>query len=334
MKIPSGLPAAVEYSLHACDRGTSPAHAHIGFFDSLKMYVMWVEWHVESEPLKGTFRQADVMKEVAMRRTGAVIGLPRGYCRICGLERELTEDHVPPKRGGNVGSVVVTCGGHQTWSQNGIYFRTICVDCNSQVLGLEADKEYSRVFKEAEGYARYLSVYPKGIIDVGANGHLFLKSILGHLLAASVPDNDVESLKKPLDYSPFFETIRQFVLGRGVLGDRIICNYWFYGSEVTRLNQYFLNSPDFINHPKLHVMGSTFKAFPFGFWIVDLKASTIAPRGFMTLPDKPDVVLKLDVNNKRHESFPEAPTDTGVVLTSGNSSIVGKKRSPKRTAPT
>jgi hypothetical protein len=250
------------------------------------------------------------------------------------LERELTEDHVPPKRGGNVGSVVVTCGGHQIWSQNGIYFRTICLDCNSQVLGLEADKEYTRVFKEAEGYARYLSVYPKGTIDVRVNGHLLLKSVLGHLLAASVPDNDVDSLKKPLDYSPFFETIRQFVIGQGTLSDRVSCNYWFYGSEVTRLNQYFLNSPDFINHPKLHVMGSTFKAYPFGFWIVDLKASTIAPHGFMTLPDNPNVVLKLNVQNQRYEIFPEAPTDTGVVLTSGNSAIVGKKRSTKRTAPT
>ena len=37
MKIPSGLRAGVEYSLHACDHGTSKAHAHIGFFDSLNV---------------------------------------------------------------------------------------------------------------------------------------------------------------------------------------------------------------------------------------------------------------------------------------------------------
>jgi hypothetical protein len=273
------------------------------------------------------------MKDKGRRRTGAVLGLPRGYCRICGIEKDLSVDHVPPRHGGNATAVIVTCGGHETLSQNGIYFRTICEDCNSRILGLQADKEYVRVFKEAEGYARYLEVYPARTIDVQANGLLLLQSIFGHLLAASVPANQVDLLAKPLDYSPFFETIRQFVIGNATLDNRVVCNYWFYNSSITRLNLYFLNSPDFIHHPDYRVQGSTFKAYPFGFWIVDVAASTILPQGFMTLSESESIILRLDIRNQRNERFPEAPTDTGAIISSSNSMIVGKKR-PNRTLPT
>ena len=49
MKITGGLRTAVEYSLQACDHDTSPGRAHIGFFDSLNIIVIWHQcWINES----------------------------------------------------------------------------------------------------------------------------------------------------------------------------------------------------------------------------------------------------------------------------------------------
>ena len=72
-------------------------------------------------------------------------GAEKGYCRICGKYGDLTDDHVPPKSCGNKGRTVFSIGQNKLIIQNGFHCRTICSNCNNELLGCNLDKEYKKV---------------------------------------------------------------------------------------------------------------------------------------------------------------------------------------------
>ena len=263
-------------------------------------------------------------------RRQPVIGQDRGFCRICGLEAGLTEDHVPPKRSGNLGPVSISYGSNTVQSSNGMFYKTICARCNNEVLGSRCDPEYNRVMKDAAGYVSNLRMYPFRYLQIKANGELLLRSILGHLLAASIPEHKVEWLSSPTDYSPFYETIRKFVLSEGHLGPNIECFYWLHAEPMTRIVQYFGNAPNVVNSSTDRVFGSTFKSYPVAFWFVDAVSSSIQPTSFARLTEDPVTTLRLDVRQRYHYAFPEIPTQNGMVIYSSNSVVESKKRIARR----
>ena len=259
-----------------------------------------------------------------------LVGLDHGFCRICGMEKDLTEDHVPPQKGGNSAEVIVSYGSKTLRSQNGMRFKTICASCNSQVLGLENDAEYVRVSKDAAAHLSRLNLLPYRRLRLNVSPKKVICSVLGHFMAALIPDYNLSWLKKPLDYSPYQEAIRQFVLGNGSLQDKVKCYYWFYNHPITRISQYFANAPNMIRYPGHVVYGSTYKSFPFAFWIVDLTTSTIIPDGIPYLAEQEHGDMEFDTKKQYHFSFPETPTATGVTISSGKSIVEAKKATRKQ----
>lgn len=71
-------------------------------------------------------------------------GIVEGYCNICGKYDVLTKDHVPPKCAITLGPILQKTVSEffntkepvkPLRAKNGSYFRTICGNCNSKVLG-------------------------------------------------------------------------------------------------------------------------------------------------------------------------------------------------------
>jgi 5-methylcytosine-specific restriction endonuclease McrA len=84
-----------------------------------------------------------------------VKGRLHGFCQICGFERKLSRDHVPPKKCNNLTdhdlSVLPLPSQYKIKSQpsqGGTHFKTICEECNNGTLGTEYDPELIKLTNE------------------------------------------------------------------------------------------------------------------------------------------------------------------------------------------
>ena len=123
-------------------------------------------------------------------------------CNICGNLSTLTWDHVPPKNSFNCFPIkynpllIVQAKDEivkEATSQNGVKFRTICSQCNNELLG----KEYDPAMKQ---YSEFLRKYLIEEIDVPEELTVKIKinrlcrAICGHLIAALVPYDNIINL--------------------------------------------------------------------------------------------------------------------------------------------
>ena len=122
-------------------------------------------------------------------------------CNICGKTSQLTWDHVPPKFCFNAGFVKynsmmgkVDLSNKYSISQNGVKFRTICENCNNNLLGAKYDKEYKKLVDCL--YNLYISKgkIPQYIIIKGLKINKIARAVVGHFLAAREDfcDSDIE----------------------------------------------------------------------------------------------------------------------------------------------
>ncbi len=160
-----------------------------------------------------------------------------GYCLICGEFGTLSIDHVPPQ-----GSITVTkveqrhimemmgVGAKSIKgvpSTNGSKFRTICSDCNSNILGGN-DGEVADANKKLTSKIRnYFQnpTSPYNTISIDINPIKYARAMIGHILSAT----SVTECKEPPQISPYFDPLKKFVLG----DDHAITKthdiyYWFY----------------------------------------------------------------------------------------------------------
>lgn len=159
-----------------------------------------------------------------------------GYCVICGVFGKLSQDHVPPK-----GSITITkteqrhvnemMGAKSNkvkglQSPNGSKFKTICGKCNNEHLG-KNDDEIAKVnnLLTLEIKNHISTTHINNHISVPVKAVNYSRAMIGHILSAT----SVEECKKPIFESPYFDALRQFVLG----DDQAIENthdiyYWFY----------------------------------------------------------------------------------------------------------
>lgn len=160
-----------------------------------------------------------------------------GYCLICGKYGRLSPDHVPPK-----GSITITKieQRHITEiigkdvpkvkgviSRNGSKFKTICQKCNNEHLG-ENDIEVARVCKELtvkiNNYFKYAGL-PGTVIWADISATRFARAMIGHILSATTVD---ECKKEPV-HSPYFQPLKNFVLGDDTaISETHDIYYWFY----------------------------------------------------------------------------------------------------------
>jgi len=111
------------------------------------------------------------------------------YCNICGIERELTYDHVPPKccfNDINIKPIEKLSGEQEkvnpNCSQNGLKYRTICCTCNNSLLA-KYDKSIEDVVEQIKAFLMNGDDLKSGTINLSIKINAFAKSVCGHFLA-------------------------------------------------------------------------------------------------------------------------------------------------------
>ena len=134
--------------------------------------------------------------------------MKKGKCNLCGRIGKLSDAHVPAEKSGNVGRVFrggvrnlsITPEGIHRIGVNpntaGVYFRTLCVACNSYA-GAHYDPEYISVSKSARTALHSSLIIPV----VRLKPLAFVKSVLTNFVAI-MPDNWVERYPELHDVTP------------------------------------------------------------------------------------------------------------------------------------
>ncbi|HCJ9113808.1 TPA: chaperonin [Escherichia coli] len=206
------------------------------------------------------------------------VKIANGYCVRCGNFGKLKKDHVPPQCASKPSPML-----QKTISEyfsntrvppikakSGTTFRTICHNCNSNILG-SMDAEIGRVTTEfIEKLNDYFSgkFFYKNYISLKFDADKFLRAMIGHLLAAT----SVKDCMKPIVDSPFYTPLRNFVLGRNPdIGATHNIYYWFYPfrKQITAQSVTFYNN----GH---HSICSCLHFFPISF-LVTLKEQGTFP---------------------------------------------------------
>lgn len=114
----------------------------------------------------------------------------RDKCNICGEEKQLTWNHVPPKSTGNSKEILANLliqgfpesDKYQKKYQNGIRFRTICQECNNSLIG-EYDMDYKKIIEDIKNILKSELILPK-YIKIKVKINRVCRAICGHFLAA------------------------------------------------------------------------------------------------------------------------------------------------------
>lgn len=152
-------------------------------------------------------------------------GPKKGLCNICGENKNLTEDHVPPKGVLKMRNVMLSQ--LATYGQNkksrqfqqGVKFRSLCESCNSELLGSLYDPALVSLCNKVTNYLQANFALPSST-TFDSQPSLIIRSILGHILALGV-------LREPV--GELYELAADLVLNP----DMIIPNdlkvfYWLY----------------------------------------------------------------------------------------------------------
>lgn len=161
-----------------------------------------------------------------------------GRCNICGRVGLLTYDHIPPKCCGNIGRVrynpmfegVPTENRYHTESQNGFKFRSICENCNNNVLGEKYDPVMKEYYDGIESYV-YAKITLPPVVSINIKINRLCRTICGHMLAIKTAYED----KNTMDVQ-----LREYVLDEARLppkGMKLL--NWVYGYNTTIVAQDF-----------------------------------------------------------------------------------------------
>ncbi|MEZ4473081.1 MAG: hypothetical protein R3F60_20320 [bacterium] len=130
-------------------------------------------------------------------------------CRLC-LEGKLSKEHVPPAAAGNQGSREWTqyfakdgrARSTRRPTQNGFWVKTICQNCNNQVLSGLA-KDYAEFVNELRAKAPIYDQAGNFIVMPPRDHRRFIRAVLGMILAI-----------EPLDqFGTHNEDLRRYVAG-------------------------------------------------------------------------------------------------------------------------
>lgn len=244
-----------------------------------------------------------------------------GRCNLCGRNRKLTWDHVPPRGSTDVTRVemrsildVMCAKGKSTppiESQNGLKFRTICGDCNS-LLGREFDPTLNEFSRSVGRYLVTSLAVPSLVMHVTKPKRL-LKAVLGHLVAAKVEAQP----------SRFDELAADFVLSEGAqLADEVNIFYWVYPYENYLPLRDFLLYP-IGQHSGKPVFCQLLKFFPIAFLVCDLNEYTGLPSlsRYASLGLDDEVRLPIELDRLEEPHWPERPTAKNILF--GGEGLVG-----------
>ena len=175
-------------------------------------------------------------------------------------------DHVPPKailiEPNTFANTLFSSGElptsihHMAHFQNGIKYRTICLDCNNVVLGKndEGLKEFIENVKHKLGHLDELT---KDYIEINVQINKVLRAICGHFLAMS---------ELPYDQNEVEVKLREYVLDETLRMDSIKLYSWFYPYKtILNVRNITVSGFEENTHPKGFI--SVMESFPLALMI-------------------------------------------------------------------
>lgn len=245
-------------------------------------------------------------------------GPATGSCNICGAIGQLTEDHTPPKGYAPGVPVQISHIAERLCSErrprihkapDGIKYRSLCVDCNSRLLGSEYDPALIHMAREVTRLITSDFYLPR-ISAIRITPQRVARSVLGHIAAQGIDRFPKGKITNPL---------RDYILDPALpmLPDMRL-HYWLYphrprvlirDAAITQLGDG--------RKPSLIWL---MKCFPLAFavlWERDYRFEGQQPRDFdaythFGIDEAAD--LPIDISYTPHEHWPEAPTDNTVLL--------------------
>lgn len=236
-------------------------------------------------------------------------------CNICGQKKNLTDDHVPPQCCGNdkeisarriyAEELIARQVGAK--SRNGLKFRTICKNCNGDLLGAW-DDALGDFAAQAESILTSTVALPESVA-VNLRAGAVLRSVLGHVVAAKVKDDQV-----PVD-----QKIRDYLTGVNILPPEIKVYCWLYPFAPTIVSRDFTFVELVENAKPSPGVVSVVKFYPLAFCIVDghgaLDATLLtALHAYSTLDVVDSVTIHLRREPVVQPGWPERPIRNHVVL--------------------
>ena len=239
-------------------------------------------------------------------------------CNICRLSKPMTWDHVPPRGGITITSVeiekIYAILSHnkpsKTIYQNGVKYRTICKECNSEI-GKEYDPTLNEFNSTITAYFNSNLIPPK-FAYIKSKPNRLIRAILAHLLSA----------KENIDDVIFDATIRSFIFDDKIdVPDNINIYFWIYPYDCTiilRDCMLSVKQGEFDKFTFCHII----KYFPIAFIVTD----STEFRGLSSLTkyksNNIDDEKEIRIDFERIESFdwPERVDNTNVLITSTETS--------------
>lgn len=266
-------------------------------------------------------------------------GIPDGYCNICGqYSQALTRDHIPPQGCVKPTSVelrtlkqYISKSKKPTTSQSGLNIRSICGNCNNNLLGTEYDPELIEVSKKVASMVRSqreLGLSLPEQINLIVKPQRLIRSVVGHILAGKLP-----IAGKPPISAPFPDALRNYFLDQSSnIPDKVEIYYWLYPSNkqivINSLGIGSANGEGFISGSCL------LKFFPLAFWVVWDKptlfpiSSTKIPKDrIKSLNDTCEIMI--DLRNIPSLDYPEVPGEGKYIMSHDDSTFLAQPKKQK-----
>jgi len=243
-----------------------------------------------------------------------------GICNICKQPCELTWDHVPPQGGIDVApldqyTILEQLTGREDRpkhleTQNGVKFRTVCTQCNRNLLGTEYDPTLNDF---ALGVGQFLKTTIKLPSSVGyaTKPARLLRALFGHLLGAK---SEVEDTKPD-------QAMREFVLDKTVpLPQDLNVFYWIYPyPHVVVIRDVLMP----VTRGRFDRMGifSILKYFPVAYLVTNLREYENLPSLSFYCPISLDTEVRIPIpmTPPRSAAWPEVVDNQNFIAGGGSS---------------
>lgn len=247
-----------------------------------------------------------------------------GTCNVCGKERELSWDHVPPK--GSIFSDDVELRSifnkyeekcPKIFSQNGTKFRSICKECNN-LIGSKYDVEFNNfVQKLTAGIFNGLDKI--NVISTFNNPSKIVRALFGHLLAS----------KSEYQCTKYDKLMRTFIFSEDISDPEINIYYWFFPYRRIEIMRDYGRAN--LSNPKLHDFFSLLKMYPISFYLTENDTYPNL-KNFRDLcikanNDNTEIELDISMANLHHYDWPILIDDSSLLIGhEGNNPIISRPR--------
>ena len=252
-----------------------------------------------------------------------------GKCNICGDDADLTSDHVPPKgvlkfNRVDLHNIAVALSAEETgpikgrFFQRGVKFRSICQNCNRDLLGALYDPELVSFSNDVSRYLTSQLTLP-AIAKFSVRPGLIAKAIAGHILAIGL-----ERFPRGVMGDALAEFVRD---PDSAPPDGLSIFYWPYPYWSQVLIRGFGIG---INWGSPCVVASVIKFWPMAYMITynhdqRIRFFHMDLCKFIVGAGQSKVELPVRLTNIPAEHYPEAPDESGIRLHGEDSYYVRRR---------